>query len=135
MKCPTKVVGIAIGVHNDGGCFVGILCLQVSCQLGNVLILGIQHVTAHHLQLVSCAHIAVVGLGQQSFVDIEHGLGISVEHVEQVFGRTMVNGKVVNIRSATLPKLVKGVEFCPHKGENGLLLVAKKHHGGVFFGR
>ena len=63
MKCATKVVGIAIGVYNDGRCFVGILCLQVSSQLGNVLILGIQHVTAYHLQFVSCTHVAVVGLG------------------------------------------------------------------------
>ena len=135
MKCATKVVGIAIGVYNDGRCFVGTLCLQVSCQPCNVLILGVQHVTAYHLQFVSCAHIAVVGLGQQSFVDVEHGFGVGVEHVEQVFWRTMVNRKVVNIGSATLAKLVKGVEFRPHKGENGLLFVAQKHHRGVFFER
>ena len=64
-----------------------------------------------------------VGSRQQRGIGVELADGEFVEEIEQVRGRAEVSVQVVHLVRAA--QGLKPIEFCPHEGEDRLLLVAE----------
>ena len=92
-------------------------------------------VAVDDLEVAGLRLLVVASLGKEFGVNVQPGLGVAVEDVEQVARCAVVLTQVVDVALAAQPDLVEALHLGSHEGEDGLLLVAEKEHRGTFFRR
>ena len=125
-------VGIGIGTDDNGG---RPLCLELPHLLTDQPYLVLHRGAIDDLEVARLRLLVVASQRQELGVDAQLCLCVAVEDAEQIAGRTMVLTQMVDVAFAAQLDLVESLHLRPHKGEDGLLLVAEKEHRGAFFRR
>ena len=128
------LVGLAVGAYEDGDAAVGCHLPVAFGEACGVVALELCVAYVEQTEVLGCVWRVALGGGQQVAADAEVAHREVVLQVEEVLRRAVVGVQVVYMALATPFQGFEGFEFGTDEREDGLLLVAEVHDGGVVGG-